>query len=176
MYAQLGAPPRFAGYISIAICGGTVVSSALSAKLTGRFGTGIVTVAGVKRALAAFFCYSAIEAAAGLWGSPHPALARRTPPEIAARRTPLYYTEITAGRFASGFSATGLGSRRVIRVGRGVAALGAALLPPPLERMGMEGRLVILPAFFIICCVRRRKISAGAVRRRQSACKWRPPV
>ncbi|MDR1219056.1 MAG: MFS transporter [Treponema sp.] len=292
MYAQLGVPPHFAGYISIVICGGTVVSSVLSAKLIGRFGTGIVTVvsvsmtaaallgfscasafvvvclcaiplglgggsvdaalnnyvalhykakhmswlhcfwgvgasvgplimasyltrgeswtagsrtigvlqlclavllfitlplwrkgasqngegshgretvenapqaphlspklsellriAGVKQVVAAFFCYSAIEATTGLWGSSYLALARKTPPEIAARWIALYYTGITAGRFVSGFLTMKLSNRGMIRVGQGVIALGAALLLSPLERMGIEERFVILPAFFII--------------------------
>jgi fucose permease len=293
MYAELGVPPHFAGYISILICGGTIVSSVLSAKLIGRFGTGVVTVAsvsmtaaaligfscasafivvclcaiplglgggsvdaalnnyvalhykakhmswlhcfwgigasvgplimasyltrgeswtdgsrtigvlqlclaallfitlplwgkgasqngthergtaenaprtsdaprlspklselfriaGVKQVLAAFFCYSAVEVTTGLWGSSYLALARKTPPELAAQWIALYYTGITAGRFVSGFLTMKLSNRLMIRVGQGIIALGVLLLLLPLERMGIRERYVILPAFFII--------------------------
>jgi fucose permease len=62
MYSQLGVPPHFAGYISIVICSGTVVSSVLSARLIRRLGTGVVTVVSVSMtavALIGFSCASA---------------------------------------------------------------------------------------------------------------------
>ncbi|MDR2446836.1 MAG: MFS transporter [Treponema sp.] len=58
MYRQLGVPPRFAGYISVVICSGTIVSSVLSARLIGRFGTGVVTVASVSMTAAALIGFS----------------------------------------------------------------------------------------------------------------------
>ncbi|MDR0375963.1 MAG: MFS transporter [Treponema sp.] len=58
MYRQLGVPPHFAGYISVVICSGTVVSSVLSARLVGRLGTGVVTVASVSMTAAALLGFS----------------------------------------------------------------------------------------------------------------------
>jgi fucose permease len=43
-----------------------------------------------------------------------------------------------------------LNNRRMIRVGQGVIALGVAVLPLPLEPMGIEERFVTPSAFFII--------------------------
>ena len=44
-YAQLGAPVSYAGFVSIFITAGTVVSSLLSVRVIRRFGTGAVTAA-----------------------------------------------------------------------------------------------------------------------------------
>jgi len=47
MYQMLNVPLHYAGFISMIIAGGTVVSSVLSAKIIKRFGTGIVTAVSV---------------------------------------------------------------------------------------------------------------------------------
>jgi fucose permease len=47
MYNSLNVPLHYAGFISMIIAGGTVISSVFSEKIIRRFGTGVVTVASV---------------------------------------------------------------------------------------------------------------------------------
>jgi fucose permease len=47
MYLELNVPLHYAGYVSMIIAGGTVISSILSARIIGRLGTGVVTTVSV---------------------------------------------------------------------------------------------------------------------------------
>jgi MFS family permease len=47
MYNLLGVPLHYAGFISMIVAGGTVVSSIFSEKIIRRYGTGIVTAVSV---------------------------------------------------------------------------------------------------------------------------------
>jgi len=47
MYPQLGVPISYAGILSMIVAGGTIVSGLMSARLTRRFGAGIVTAVSV---------------------------------------------------------------------------------------------------------------------------------
>jgi fucose permease len=58
MYGSLRVMPHYAGFISMIIAGGTVVSSALSARIIRRFGTGLVTVVSVLMTAAALIGFS----------------------------------------------------------------------------------------------------------------------
>jgi len=58
MYRLLGVPLHYAGYISMIAAGGTVVSSVFSAKVVGRFGTGMVTAVSVLMTAAALIGFS----------------------------------------------------------------------------------------------------------------------
>jgi fucose permease len=58
MYGSLGVPLHYGGYVSMIIAGGTVVSSILSGKLIGRFGTGRLTVFSVFLTAAALTGFS----------------------------------------------------------------------------------------------------------------------
>jgi fucose permease len=58
MYGGLGVPPHYAGYISMIIAGGTVVSSFFSAKIIRRMGTGAVTAFSVLLTAAALLGFS----------------------------------------------------------------------------------------------------------------------
>ncbi|MDE6373097.1 MAG: MFS transporter, partial [Clostridia bacterium] len=51
-------PLSFAGIISMIICGGTIVSSLLSERLTKKFGTGLVTAVSVTMTAVALFLFS----------------------------------------------------------------------------------------------------------------------
>ncbi|MDR2793766.1 MAG: hypothetical protein LBB61_08910 [Treponema sp.] len=53
MYRQRDVPVPVAGYASVITCGGTVISSIFSAKVIGRFGTGMVTAASASMTAAA---------------------------------------------------------------------------------------------------------------------------
>jgi fucose permease len=72
MYGGLQAPLHYAGYVSMIIAGGTVVSSIFSEKLIRRFGTGIVTAVSVLMTAAALlgFSFSTIYALLCLWAIP----------------------------------------------------------------------------------------------------------
>lgn len=58
MRVELNAPLSYAGIISMIICGGTIVSSLLSDRLTKKLGTGLVTAISVAMTAAALFCFS----------------------------------------------------------------------------------------------------------------------
>ncbi|MDR2397611.1 MAG: MFS transporter [Spirochaetaceae bacterium] len=58
MYRSLQVPLHYAGYISMIIAGGTVVSSIGSAKIIGRLGTGMVTTLSVLMTAAALVGFS----------------------------------------------------------------------------------------------------------------------
>lgn len=58
MRLQLDAPLSYAGIISMIICGGTVVSSLLSDRITKKIGTGVVTAVSVATTAVALFCFS----------------------------------------------------------------------------------------------------------------------
>jgi fucose permease len=58
MYSTLNVPLHYAGFISMIIAGGTVVSSIFSAKIIRRFSTGIVTAVSVLMTAAALIGFS----------------------------------------------------------------------------------------------------------------------
>jgi fucose permease len=58
MYNGLKVPLHYAGYISMIVAGGTVISSLFSERLIRRFGTGIVTAVSVSMTAAALFGFS----------------------------------------------------------------------------------------------------------------------
>lgn len=99
---------------------------------------------GVKEALLAFFCYCALEATVGLWGSSYLVLVRGVSSQQAAGGISLYYLGITLGRFLSGFGAMKLSQRQMIGIGTGVIALGIGLLFLPV------GGHSLLIALFLI--------------------------
>jgi fucose permease len=72
MYGGLNVPLHYAGYISMIIAGGTVISSIFSEKLIRRFGTGIVTALSVLMTAAALlgFSFSSAFALLCLWAIP----------------------------------------------------------------------------------------------------------
>ena len=88
----------------------------------------IMHLNGVKPILAAFFCYCSIEASLGLWGGSYLVLVKHISPESAARWVAVYYFGITFGRFLSGFLMMYWSTRRMIRLGQGLIALGVALM------------------------------------------------
>ncbi|MCL2230862.1 MAG: MFS transporter, partial [Treponema sp.] len=47
MYGSLNTPLYFAGFVSMIVAAGTVVSSVLSERIIRRFGTGVVTMTSV---------------------------------------------------------------------------------------------------------------------------------
>lgn len=94
---------------------------------------------GVKASLMAFFCYCSLETAAGLWASSFLVERRGVAAGGAALYISLFYGGIAGGRLLSGLLAEKIPSRRMIRWGQGICALGAALLllPVPAAAAGL---------------------------------------
>lgn len=111
--------------------GAALRAEAAAAKQAGKKQS-TLNIPGVKGALATFFFYCAIEAAAGLWGASYLVEARGLSAEAAARGVSLYFLGITLGRFLSGFASMRMKSAALIRLGQLVSAGGAVLLMLPL--------------------------------------------
>jgi fucose permease len=105
---------------------------------------GLLRVPGLKSALAAFFCYCALEIVTGLWGTSYLVAVRGIPGERAARWIAFFYFGITLGRFASGFLTAFICNRNMIRLGQALAAFGIGLL------IFGAAEAALLPAFFVI--------------------------
>jgi len=58
MYGGLNVPPHYAGYVSMIIAGGTVISSFFSERIIRRFGTGVVTAFSVLMTAVALLGFS----------------------------------------------------------------------------------------------------------------------
>ena len=101
-------------------------------------------ITGVKQVIIAFFCYCAMEATTGLWGSSFLVIEKNIPPETAARWISLYYIGITFGRFISGFLTIKLSNRKMIRLGQCIIFVGTIALVLPL------GSILLLPGLFMI--------------------------
>ena len=91
----------------------------------------LIKLKGAKPTLFGFFCYCAIEATAGLWGSSFLVIEKGLSPDLAASWISLYYFGITFGRFLSGFLTLKMTNRKMIRLGQGLILLGVLLLIVP---------------------------------------------
>ena len=95
-----------------------------------------LNIPGVKGALATFFFYCAIEAAAGLWGASYLVEARGLSAEAAARGVSLYFLGITLGRFLSGFASMRMAAMAVL--GLGFAPVYPSMIHETPYRFGAE--------------------------------------
>ncbi len=101
-------------------------------------------IAGVKQALAAFFCYCTLELVTGIWGASYLVIVKNVPPEIAAKWIALYYMGIAAGRFVSGFVTMKFNNRQMARLGQIITGCGIIVLILPF------GNTMLLPGLFLI--------------------------
>lgn len=97
----------------------------------------LLTMKGARPALVSFFCYCALEATTGLWGSSYLVIERGISPEVAAQWISLFYLGITLGRLAAGFAVMWLRNVTMIRIGFAVIGGGVILLMLPLGNMGL---------------------------------------
>jgi len=104
----------------------------------------ILSLAGAKEILIAFFCYCTIETITGLWGASFLVMEKGISPEIAAKWIALYYIGITSGRFISGFITIKLSNRQMIRLGQIIIGCGVIVLALPF------GNTTLLPGLFMI--------------------------
>ncbi|NBH81832.1 MFS transporter [bacterium C-53] len=106
--------------------------------------TDTLKLPGAKAVLLSFFCYCALEATTGLWASSYLVLHRGLSATVAAKWASLFYLGITAGRFLCGFITEKLGDRNMVRLGQGIALLGALLLLTPLGNVSALAGLIMI--------------------------------
>ena len=91
----------------------------------------VLAIPGVKGAIAAFFCYSAVETTVFLWGASYLVLHRGMAEAEAARLAGLFYLGMTAGRALGGFLTMRLNDRQMIRLGQALTGAGILVLLLP---------------------------------------------
>ena len=99
---------------------------------------------GTLSALIAFYAYNALEATAGIWAASYLVLGRSIAGETAAKWASLFYMGITGGRLISGFITERFGDKNMIRLGRGVIALGLLLMVLPITDLGALLGLILI--------------------------------
>lgn len=104
----------------------------------------IIRIPGAREVMAAFFCYCALEATAGLWASSYLALHHGVDARTAAGFASMFYIGITIGRVASGFIAMKLNDTKMIRMGMCIMTAGCATLLLPLGSAVALGGLVLV--------------------------------
>ncbi len=92
----------------------------------------LLKLKGAKEALIAFFCYCAIEATLGLWGSSYMVLVHNVSVEKAARYGSLFYFGITFGRFLTGFITSKFSNKQLVYLGLLFIGLGVFLIVLPM--------------------------------------------
>ena len=104
----------------------------------------ILSIAGAKEIMIAFFCYCALEQTAGLWASSYMVLHKGVAEEIAAGYASMFYIGITIGRFVSGFITAKLNDKQMIRLGMSILSIGVIVLFLPLsEYIALAGFILI---------------------------------
>ncbi|MCL2367490.1 MAG: MFS transporter [Oscillospiraceae bacterium] len=84
----------------------------------------LIRLPGAKFALLNIFALVSIEAVVGLWGVTFVVTARGVVSETATGWLAIYYFGVMAARILSGFVVDRLGTRRMVRLGMGIIALG----------------------------------------------------
>ena len=97
---------------------------------------------GVPQVLLCFFCYSALEATAGMWAASYCTLVRGIDAETAARWASLFYVGITIGRGVCGFLTMKISDQNMIRLGQALIAAGVVLVLAPLGQGTLFAGLV----------------------------------
>ena len=104
----------------------------------------VLAIPGVKRAMAAFFCYSAAETTVFLWGASYLALHRDMAEAEAAALGGLFYLGMTVGRALGGFAAMRWSDRQLIRLGQAVTAVGIVILLLPLGTASSAAGMLVM--------------------------------
>ncbi len=104
----------------------------------------VLSIPGVKGAISAFFCYSAVETTVFLWGASYLVLHRGMTEAESARFAGLFYLGMTVGRALSGFLSMRLNDRQMIRLGQAITGLGAVIVLLPLGPLVAAGGMLIL--------------------------------
>ncbi len=104
----------------------------------------ILSIAGAKEIMIAFFCYCALEQTTGLWASSYMVLHKGVAETVAASYASMFYIGITVGRFVSGFITAKLNDKQMIRLGMSILSIGVIVLFLPLsEYFALAGFVLI---------------------------------
>ncbi len=117
-------------------------SSEISQKTKALGIGGALKIKGVPHLLFGFFCYCAAESTAMLWASSFFETARGVGKQEAAALGSLFFIGMTLGRFISGFIADKLGDGRMIRLGVGIALVGAVCIFVPVKGLSIAGFII----------------------------------
>lgn len=106
---------------------------------------GVLAIRGAKEILVMFFCYSALESTAMLWGSSYMVLGKGIDKTTAAMWASLFCIGITVGRLASGFLTMKFNDPTMIRLGQALVLTGivSMLLPLPYNIGTTVGLMII---------------------------------
>ena len=106
---------------------------------------GVLAIRGAKEILVMFFCYSALESTAMLWGSSYMVLGKGIDKTTAAMWASLFCIGITVGRLASGFLTMKFNDPTMIRLGQALVLTGivSMLLPLPHNIGTIVGLMII---------------------------------
>ncbi len=104
----------------------------------------LLSLPGVKLAMAGFLCYCALESSCGLWASTFLVLGHGVSAQTAALLASLFYAGITVGRFLSGMLTLRLDGKQLLRLGETVMALGVVILFVAPGEAGLGAGLALL--------------------------------
>lgn len=104
---------------------------------------GALKIKGVPSLLMGFLAYCGAESTTMLWASSYLESTRGASKEEAAALGSLFFIGITAGRFLSGFITDKIGDNRMIRIGTGIALLGALCIAVPVKEITIAGFVII---------------------------------
>ena len=145
---------RYIGLLQLALSVALVFSLPLwkERKTEGKTGSAsapltfrqIFSIPGAREVMVSFFCYCALEAAAGLWASSYLVAKDGVPAEEAAGFDSLFYIGMTVGRAISGFLTIKLNDTRMVRLGYGIIAVGILVLLLPLGAGATVAGLILL--------------------------------
>ncbi len=104
----------------------------------------IIKIRGIKEIMICFFCYCALEAAAGLWASSYLNLYKGIDIKTAASFGSLFYVGITIGRAISGFITMKLNDNQMIILGETLIFIGIILMIiPAVNIVSLIGFIII---------------------------------
>ncbi|MBQ9167882.1 MAG: MFS transporter [Oscillospiraceae bacterium] len=104
----------------------------------------IFAIPGAKEVMFSFFCYCALETAAGLWASSYFVVKNNLSAEDAASFASLFYFGMTAGRAISGFLTYKLNDTQMVRLGSAVIAVGILVMLLPIGIFASIAGLVLI--------------------------------
>ena len=104
----------------------------------------IFAIPGAKEVMFSFFCYCALETAAGLWASSYFVVKNNLSAEDAASFASLFYFGMTAGRAISGFLTYKLNDTQMVRLGSAVIAVGILVMLLPIDIFASIAGLVLI--------------------------------
>ena len=104
----------------------------------------IFAIPGAKEVMFSFFCYCALETAAGLWASSYFVVKNDLSAEDAASFASLFYIGMTAGRAISGFLTYKLNDTQMVRLGSAVIGVGILVMLLPIGIFASIAGLILI--------------------------------